>query len=367
MITFLGAFPPPVTGASKNNQILLDDLQAAGALVRKLDVSADRTSHSRNFFYHLQRLVANTIATLKLLWHGGNTLYTVPDGGWGLAYNSVQIAVARLRFNRVIFHHRVYSYIIARSWIMALIVMLTRSRSTHVFLCQEMARDFQSVYGRVNFSIVSNAHYVIRQSEEYLSTPRAVRPTQPLKIGHLSNLCQEKGFFVVADTFDAVIASGVNAELQLAGPLIGESVKERLERLKEKHGTKIQYHGPLHGEAKDNFYQGLHLFIFPTQYPLESWGNVLYESFAAGTPVLTIRRGCIRGFVSELRGAACKVDDNFVEFAIKFISAFDFSSDEFRGRSRKIAKSVLEEGMQAKDDYISLIKHIIQPKQHKIK
>ena len=110
-ITLVGAFPPPVGGASKNNQLLYEHLKGAGFTVRRIDVSGPTISHRRGALYHLHRGTAIAVASLRLLTRGGRSLYMVPDGGYGVWYSLALLLVCRWRFSCFVIHHRTFQYI----------------------------------------------------------------------------------------------------------------------------------------------------------------------------------------------------------------------------------------------------------------
>src|SRR5260370_714708 len=76
------------------------------------------------------------------------------------------------------------------------------------------------------------------------------RPGGTIRLGHLSNLCADKGFFAVADAFDALRAARMDTTLTLAGPILEPAVAERIDCLLATHGSLVRHLGPLAGEAK---------------------------------------------------------------------------------------------------------------------
>lgn len=281
-------------------------------------------------------------------------LYLVPDGGQGMIYTFHHCIAAKLRFSRLVLHHRSFGYINSHSRLMAMLVQMCRAKATHVFLSNGMAAQFQARYGPVAHCIVSNARYVKSQAEEASRLPSPPSGGR-IRIGHLSNLCQEKGFFDVAETFDLVVAKGVDAELHLAGPVVDDATAARLQKLQKNHNGRIIVHGPLYDAAKHAFYRALDVFLFPTRFTQEAAPNVVYEALAAGVPVISIERACIGEMVTADRGQTCPPDANFAEFAAKLICGDPNCVVSLPRNSQPIARSMADEAAESEVQYQSLL------------
>jgi|GEM_PF-2316390 len=341
-VIFLGMFPPPMTGASKSNQLVFDSLLARGGQASQLNVAAAALSLHRNgLSYHFERSLANLRAWRTLARRKQGTLYVVPDGGLGIIYSWCNLVLAARGFKRIIIHHHTFRYVHSHWTMMQGIVSATRDRACHIFLSQGMADQFQQKYGTVKYLISTNAHHARDAVTQTVAL--GPKPASPrLRVGHLSNLCREKGFFDVATTFETLIDQGIDAELDLAGPLVNDEVKLRLEELKSRHGERVTHRGPVSGAAKDEFYRGLDLFLFPTRL-LEASPIVLYEAFAAGNVALSIRKGCIGEMVIGPRGALCEEEDDFARFTLDFVRSHDWNGPEAQRRSEQITQSLLAE------------------------
>lgn len=333
-LVMIGAFPPPVGGAAKNNLLLYETVAQSGLLVTKLDTAAkEHGLHKRNLAFHRERVRRNLQAMLRArkLAHDDGVLYLVPDGGAGLLYSLAQVRAAARGFGRLVIHHRTYLYIDYPKRAMAAIVSTVPDRTIHVFLTQGMALDFQNRYGPVNYLVASNARFV---ESEALASPPARQPGR-LRIGHLSNLCREKGFFDVAAAFDALRASNCDVELRLAGPVVDREVDSRLSQLRRDHGDLIFHNGPVHGTQKADYYRALDLFLFPTRFRQEAAPNVVYEALAAGVPTLATNLGCLREMLPEQFGAVCDTPDRFPKLVVEYTQALTIDHDRLRAMQIK--------------------------------
>lgn len=339
-VTLVGGFPPPINGAAKNNQLLYEELVATGRPVRRLDIAGPTISHKRSGTYHLARLRRVLIALVSIATRGGRLIYLVPDGGHGVWYSLAILTLARMRFRHQVIHHRTFRYIDRRTLAMAAITATTRSTATHVFLTEGMKRRFEHTYGTTRSLICTNAVYV---SDVITRNPTNDVPPR-LRLGHLSNLCQAKGFYDVVNTFEGLLAQGVDCELHLAGPAVEKNVVTSIEALLRRHGDRVSYIGSVSGATKSAFYDGIDVFLFPTDYPEEAAPNVIYEAFANGIPVLTKKRGCIPElFADENFGIAFDTRDQFVPLAISTLSAMALDSSSKGARGRHIREHLTRE------------------------
>lgn len=317
-VAMVASFPPPVGGAALVNQTVLDGLRARGADVAVLDVSGPTLAHSRGIGYHLRRIAANLRAMVGAGRTGGrgHTLYLVPDAGLGAWYTWAIARAVAGRFGHVVVHHHSCRYIEEHSRPIAMLTDRFRDRMTHVFLTNGMRDAFQHCYGKVEAIVATNACFV---AEEAALAPMPTLPG-PLRLGHLSNLCEDKGFFVVADTFDAVRSRGIDATLTLAGPALEPLVEKRIGALMARHGDRVRHVGAVRGAAKRDVYRSIDIFLFPTQFRQEAAPLVLYEAMAAGVPSLTVDRGVIADVVSDIAGAVCGRDADYAKFVCDWIA-----------------------------------------------
>jgi glycosyltransferase involved in cell wall biosynthesis len=223
---------------------------------------------------------------------------------------------------------------------MTSIVTATRSTATHVFLTEGMRRQFETLYGKTHSLICTNAVYV----EDDIDTPIPMTEMAPrLRLGHLSNLCRAKGYYDVVDTFEGLLSVGVDCELHLAGPVVEPQVSNGIETLRRRHGNRVSYEGAVYGASKASFYQGIDVFLFPTDYPEEAAPNVLYEALAHGVPVIAKRRGCIEDIVANVNVGSVFDAKIFVTSAIETIRRLKVDPDSRIARSRTIREHITQE------------------------
>src|SRR5260370_6502727 len=108
----------------------------------------------------------------------------------------------------------------------------------------------------------------------------------------------------------------------------GSGVKGELEQMAMQVGvrTKVQFVGPISGEAKWAAYRDADVFILPSQN--ENFGNTAAEAVAAGTPVIVTEQCGIAPLLADQAGLVVRHDTAALSRALEQI----LSDGELRSR-----------------------------------
>jgi len=317
VIVIAGQFPPPVNGFAFITQ------EMAKVLAGKYETTIiDLAPHVPNngLPYHLRRLGL----TIKGLWpllressNVGRRFYMASESRLGLLYNIILGGAARLLGYPIYIHYHNFNFIDGHSILMWLLLRVLGKETTHIFLCPVMAKRFTERYNRsVKSIILSNSAFV----EEGGSNVRKWLPENPLIIGLLSNLNDEKGLSLFLDTLRQAVGKGLNVCGVLAGPPVTEHDRKTILAAEQEFGDRLDYRGPLYGEDKAAFFRDIDIFVFPTCYANEAQPTVIFEAMANGVPVISYNRGSIKGQVGRC-GAIAEQTDNFASFAVEWLKA----------------------------------------------
>jgi glycosyltransferase involved in cell wall biosynthesis len=323
LITIAAIVPGPRTGMTLVTGKVVAALEARSR-VRVIDFGKGFERETRLF-----RMLKpfRYIRAALFLWmerpRDDRVLYVAANSRWGLFYDLVLLAAARRRGFFCVVHHHVYSYIDQRSLLMAAIVRVIGSRGTHVLLCEDMQRSFARQYpGKANY-LLSPPSMVAMSAK-----PRRAWSSGRLVLGHLSNLTIAKGLRLAIETFEALLASGVDVALDLAGPC-GSTVEQSLvDDAVARNADRVTYRGPIYGASKQHFYENIDIFLFPTLYRNESYGIVLCEALVAGAPAIAYGLGCIPCVIGPA-GVVISPSENFVSVATKVIEHWIRTPVEF--------------------------------------
>jgi glycosyltransferase involved in cell wall biosynthesis len=303
VIVAVGGFPPPVTGAAKNLEMICTDIAALNPNLIRCNVARGRLGG--RWMMLPRRIWCYTLAWATLARQAGDgqrTLYLTSDGGPGLLFTLLTVLVARHFRYRVILQHRTFQYIRNRSPLAAAVNRRIGENGLHVFLSEEMAQSFFQKYEpRRLFAINHN----LAQNLEFWRAVRKVprrRPGPELVVGYLSNLMFEKGFDTFLDVARLAVIEELPCTFVIAGPTPGSAEEAVLRKALQEPSLRLEYRGAVHHDAKLRFYRDIDIFLFPTRYKYEAQPNVVLEALAAGNYVIATDIGVVSEVLSDLGG-----------------------------------------------------------------
>ncbi|NEX62723.1 glycosyltransferase family 4 protein [Noviherbaspirillum galbum] len=323
MIFFLGPLPPPVHGFAAINQKMLECLgektevvafdNSPTALGSRLPLPGRLGTLSRAAGRLWQMIAFLALALVKR----PDAMYVGLSGGLGQLFDAVLIGVARMSGARIYLHHHSFVYLNSprrhNRWCFWL-----AGDAVHVCLCADMAQKLEAIYGipRHRLYVLSNAAFL--EDRKQATMPRKAGG-HGITLGFLSNIILEKGIVEFFDVIASLSQQGYAVKGSVAGP-VDPAIREQFDALMRDH-PEVEYVGPVYGERKDAYLQGVDLLLFPTKYRNEAEPLTILEAMRERVPVLAADRGCIRSLVGAQAALGCPTIDHFVEHASEAIKA----------------------------------------------
>ena len=336
-VTAIAAVPGPVTGMTVATKGVLDYLSKQTE-VRFFNLAPrKRISGWQWKVYKFWRVLQIRSWLKKQVVVKGSFVYLPANAQRGLVATERQVQLAKSLGYRIALHHHVFSYLSTHDPRMARIQAMMDADDLNIILSDEMQLAFDLLYKARAASLVLNYAYMMR---ELLESPIAPRSKLTV-IGHLSNLTTAKGFDVVLNTFDQLRNQGADVRLVIAGPLVSGKEKQLLEAAMKQHPDRIEYCGPVFGNAKKAFFDGIDVFLMPTRYVNEAQPLVILEAFSRGKPVIAYGRGCIPSLFVGEEGVAVDPQDDFVSVASEAIDQWRKSEEKF-ARAQRAARTRVE-------------------------
>lgn len=310
-----GQFPPPVNGFAYITQ------EMARSLVNSHETSIiDLSPHfpKTKVYYHFFRL----FLTLKGLWpllrfclDKNCYFYIACESKFGLIYNIILCATARLLRYPMYIHFHNFNFIDRHSHLMALLLRVSGKQAHHIFLCKTMGERFTARYQiRIKSVVLSNSAFV----EPVPAPPREIIKNQPIVVGLLSNLNNEKGLDLFLNLMHCISQQGLNIRGVLAGPTDSDADRAAITSACMELGDRLEYRGAVYGPDKEYFYRSIDIFVFPTRYANEAQPTVLFEAQAHGVPAITFNRGCIQSQTGAC-GLVIPKEADFVNEALSWL------------------------------------------------
>lgn len=350
-VLLFGIFPPPVVGMAIVNQKLADALAVEGFRVSIINESP--------FFLggriiRLSRLIRFWSAWKKLLFsnEADNIVYIALSGRWGQLYDLVTALIARIKRYPIVVHHHSFAYLYNRNLLSSILFMILGEKTTHIALCKTAQELLWAQYHISNILLLSNLVF-------FPSHPSVHSISKPVNLGFIGTVTIEKGAHIVIDLAYAIKAENLPYKITIAGPCYDDRLKARIEEA-QRNGV-LEWKGLITGYEKEVFWQSIDALIFPSSYLDESEPLVIWEAMAAGVPVLTCRRGCIK----EQLGMTGYLFDhvNFTESVISILKLWHNNPTLYQKEVSKVRKQYLqarEEAVQQWKNFVCMMEGIVR-------
>lgn len=151
-----------------------------------------------------------------------------------------------------------------------------------------------------DFALPTPIHVIpnaINLDEYRTATPKSFEEPRTI-VGYIGRLAVEKGIAEAIRALAILRRAGIDSVLfRIAGS--GPDERE-LRELVHREGVSdaVEFLGPVFGDAKIRFWQGIDLFLFPTKHK-EGLPYTILEAIASATPVLTTRVGGIPDVIED--------------------------------------------------------------------
>jgi len=327
--------PPPTTGLSAVNARVVRALAKESMLVGSADLSPPiRGSRTWKLFVRGVRALRACVVLIVSRSRGGKTLYMPSDAAAGIVINVLLMMIGRVLGYKIIVHHHNFSYVNSYSGLMNVFLLLCPESTFHVFLCEKMHHSMAAMYssawvGRRHAGMVLSNAFMIDRVERVESI------REELVIGHLSNLCVEKGSVRFVELFSALRSQGVKVKAKLAGPIGDEQVRGAIQKASQAYPDSFEWIGPVYGEAKSDFYASIDVFVFPSQYVNEAQPLVLLEAMAHGAAIIATGLGCTDCDHRESPGVIAS-DFEFDALAVNWLARKSITKERDHTRKQAI-------------------------------
>lgn len=281
---FVGAVQDRGSGQGRYNAAILARLRG------RTDVRVLSTGHAAA--HKIVRALINPLVLLVALRRGDRVYASLP-GQSGLWLFLATAVVVRLRgVDFFVHHHSFRPIVLGPMRASRALCRIGGKTQRHVFLSSRMQARYSELYlsaaQRQQSLVVSNA--AIAQD---MSGARLVDPTSGYAIGHLCNITREKGIDRVLALAKVTQKSHPEVTFRLAGPIADAELRAEVQRAVAGSAGRVEWLGPVNGEAKAAFYRGIDIFMLPSRLIDEAEPLVMFEAYAAGALFIATGVGCI--------------------------------------------------------------------------
>ena len=336
---FLADLPPPIHGMSNVNLDIYEVFCNHGCTVKLLNTApSKKAKYFRSKLWPILKGVQSITSLVKVFYllftNQHNCIYRPINGGKGQIYDIAYIAIARIFKARIFIHHHATSYITNESLLFKILLKTSGAETTHIVLGQSMANALTLRFSVPSQKIVTLSNCYFFESCPPQSTPLS---DSTLAIGHLSNLCIDKGVDTFALLCRELDQLNISFTAKIAGPFADKHAEKIVTDLC-KDLPCINYLGPLYGEAKVHFFHNLDIFILPSINEAEPL--VLYEAAQHGAFLIGGTVGCMKDVIESLGGFSSTLENQkkWVCQTAKLISAEHNSISCTETRTDRLSK-----------------------------
>lgn len=335
-ILFIAPFPPPITGQTLVDEVLLDELTKTH-IVKTVNLSKKSfKSGVINF-----KRIFEIVGVFKSVWqkkrHVDVIYFTISESFAGNLKDLIIYLICYNKLSKMVIHLHggsIKKDLFDKSKILFNLNKYFIRRLHNVIISGKSHRDiFTDIIADNKIIIIPNfaEDYLFIEEKKIIEK---FKKTIPITILFISNLIEGKGYMELVNAYLGLDdISKQKVMISIGGAADPEHIKKSkfIERIKDVEN--IHYHGFIDRKKKKELLTEAHVLCFPS-YLMEGQGLVVLEAYAAGCVVITTASGGIKdvfedginGFQFEIKSAGSiqksiehilKYPDKLLPIAIK--------------------------------------------------
>ncbi len=298
-ILVYGQRPPPYHGCNIMTDFFLRSLKKLGYKFKLSSKTFSRDISEVNkinvlkflrYFPNLFRFLRNLLTYSPVL-----VVFFISVTRIGLLGEGVFILLTQLLGKKYILYlqGRGYQELCMDSPIFCRYLTLIFSRAKGCIILGESLVESIEGFSRGEIYVIPNCVEDTRKNKNAMQ--QKGEDSNALKILFLANLTASKGVWTLLKAIPEVISELKDIRFIIAGPWQDEELENSVMKFISDNSIEdfVQFPGPFYGEEKEKIFERSDLFVFPTNYPLETFGLVNLEAMRASLPVISTDIGTI--------------------------------------------------------------------------
>ncbi len=294
-ILFISPLPPPNYGSALSSEMCLKILNDS----RKFDVENIRLNYSKKIsdigkfniekirgFFKVRSMIKKTLKKFN-----PDVIYFVPaTSSWGFKRDYLFWKQIKKNYaGKIIFHLR--SRILDNDWgkksFKRKLSKMIKNQKI-ILLGEELIKDLHGSISRENIILLPNAIENVVSEKELSKLINKKSSKRKLDLLFLSNMDISKGWMKLLQSCVLLKKSGLKFNCAFVGAFPGKNEFNLFKNFATSHNLQenISYLGKKSGEEKNMVLSKSDIIIFPTEYPLETFGRVIIEGMMFGIPVV---------------------------------------------------------------------------------
>ncbi|MCH8945316.1 MAG: glycosyltransferase [Nanoarchaeota archaeon] len=350
-ILFLSPLPPPHYGSALSSKMCLEILRES----RNISVKNIKLNYSKSMrdvgkinlskiegISKVKKQIKKQIKDFK-----PDMVYFVPaTSSLGLIRDwLLSREIKKTHKKEILFHIR--SRILDKTWnniLGKLILKEMYKDSKAIILGKELIRDLRRIIPEKDISILPNAIKNEISESKLKKIINKRKQNKHLNILFLSNMDSTKGWPKLLDACKILNEINFNFKCDFVGEWANNSDKQYfLNFIKKNNLTKKVFsHGKKIGSEKNKFLENANVLVFPTDYPLETFGRVILESYMYEVPVIANGIATIPTIIKDKETGFILEKNNGEEIAKIIIKEKKWEKMGIEGRKRFLSNYELK-------------------------
>jgi glycosyltransferase involved in cell wall biosynthesis len=294
-ILFLSPLPPPYYGSSLSSETCLRILEDSGKfIIKNIKLNYSKTisdvgKFNLNKIYGFLKVRAEIKKAIKLF--NPDLIYFVPatsSFGFKRDYSFVKM-LKKTHSGRIIFHIR--SRILDSDWerkpFKKKLSYLFRGEKV-IVLGKELVSDIHNMVPRKDLFILPNSIKNEIDNSSFKKMMIERKNIKCLNLLFLSNMDISKGWMKLLQACMLLKDNNIYFKCNFVGAFSTKKEETLFRTFVERNklNNEVFYLGNKTGNEKNKILRDSNMLIFPTEYPLETFGRVIIEGMMFGLPVI---------------------------------------------------------------------------------
>ena len=190
-----------------------------------------------------------------------------------------------------------------------------------IVLGKNLVSDLKEIISKEKIFILPNAIKNEVSNNELKDIIKERKKNKQFNILFLSNMVESKGWKKVLSACLILKNKGFNFKCDFVGEWLNKKDEKYFYDFVNKNelNERVFSHGKKLDNEKKEFLEKADILIFPTEYPLETFGRVIIEAMMYGIPVIASNRAAIPEII-EHKKTGFVLKQNSPEEIVKYIS-----------------------------------------------
>ena len=291
-ILFISPLPPPNYGSAMSSKMCLEILEKS----KNFSVENIKLNYSENMsdigslnlskikgFFKVKKEIRDKISSFS-----PDLIYFMPaTARLGLLRDFFFIKMIKKGNKKILYHVR--ARVPRLNFLGRYMHRLIFTNSKIIVLGESLKKDVMGYTNEKNIFVLPNAiENELNEKEFKIIVNKRKKRTDRFNILFLSNMDRVKGWPQLLQACKILRDNKTKFQCNFVGDFVNKKDKEYFKKFVKENclNAQVHYLGKRVGKEKNEILKNSDVLVFPTEYPLETFGRVIIEAMMFGLPVI---------------------------------------------------------------------------------